>query len=158
VNLIWEYEHFDRCAASTQPLRQVHHLTEGNIPIVIALNQEHWRPPSRDGRIRRGFERQLTGFGFIRCLAAPLYRETGPIVHPMKVDAGSEYVGVASKSQRGQVPSPYDPPHNAILLPSTNGRLFKHFTAAKISLYSEALRHPASGASRNERPYIVPSR
>src|SRR5439155_23794043 len=59
MNVIGEDEFLKPNMVLTQTLSKVHGLIEGDITIMIAMNQQHGRPTSCQGGVGRRFKRQL---------------------------------------------------------------------------------------------------
>ena len=78
---------------------------EGNVAVVVALDEEDRRAPRADGRKRRRFPSESRGIGAFRGFVR---RGEGgnlrvPIVDAVHIDAGSEEIGGAGEAESGQV-------------------------------------------------------
>ena len=78
--------------ALTQQMHQPHHLREGDVAIVVALDEEDRRLPLVDGRDRRRLERDVLRV-----------ERVAPEVHAREIGAGDEHVGVAREGLRREV-------------------------------------------------------
>src|SRR5579862_7577985 len=104
VDFVRKYQLFEGHMIVAKTLRQIDSLLEGNISVVISLNQQHWRLPRRYSGIGRGLERQLFSFLDIRrrrvVVGAQEYR---PVMHAMEVHTRGEDIGVTRESERGKI-------------------------------------------------------
>src|SRR5438105_14778613 len=92
VHLIGEDELLELDVLLAQTPREVNHLAEGDVAVVVALYEEDGRAPLRDGADGRRFERDL-----LRVAVAVVNpRSAGdalrPVVHAVEVNARGEEV------------------------------------------------------------------
>src|ERR1044072_7485404 len=88
-----------------EPPREVNHLAEGDVAVVVALNQKDGRAPLLDGGDGRGFERDLLRVAAVVVNPGSAGDALRPVVAAVPVNSGGEEVGVARESEGRQVPA-----------------------------------------------------
>src|SRR3984893_5923290 len=100
VDVVGEDQLFDGDTAGAEAGDKVHGLREVNVAVVVAVDEQHGRPPGVHGGDRGRFVRELGELGG-NILSVPVVRR--PIVDAMEVDAGGEDVRVAAQTQGGEI-------------------------------------------------------
>ena len=95
MNLVRENQLIEGHALFAQRLGQVDHLGEGDVAIIVAVNEEDGRFPGVDGG---DWGRLVREFGELgrNIFAVPVIG--GPIVDAVEINAGGEDVGVAAEA------------------------------------------------------------
>jgi hypothetical protein len=107
VHLVGEDELLDVHAALSQLLDELDGLGEGDVPVVVPVDQEHGRAPRVERRHRGGLEGEPAElgprFGLVGRHEVPDARV--PVVHAVHVHARPEQVGGTRESHGGQIPA-----------------------------------------------------
>src|SRR5581483_9974410 len=104
VDFVGKNDLLKRHAPGPQPLGQVHRLAEGDVAVVVALDEEHGRFPGGNRGVRRRLKGQLGGGKSVgRIAGRPAdSAKRGPVVNPVKVNTGGKDVGVPGQAHRGE--------------------------------------------------------
>jgi hypothetical protein len=102
VNLVRVDDLLKGHALGPQALHQVDGLAELDVAIIIAMNQQHRRPPPGDPRHRRRLTCLLHRLG--RIVPSPGSKPRGrPVVNAVKIDSRGKHVRVPRQTQSGQI-------------------------------------------------------
>src|SRR5215831_13464896 len=100
VNLVGEDQLLDFDALVAKAGGEVHGLREIDVAIIVAVNEEDGRLPGINGGDRRRVVRQFRQVGR-NVLAIPVVG--GPIVHAVKIHAGSKEIRVAPQAECSEI-------------------------------------------------------
>src|ERR1044071_6405808 len=105
VHVVGEDDLLELDVLLAQTAHEVYGLREGDVALVVAVDEEHGRAPLLDGADGRRFERDLLRVAAVVVDPRSARDALRPVVHAVHVYARGKEVGVARQSQRRQVAS-----------------------------------------------------
>src|SRR5581483_12502712 len=111
VDFVRDNQLFEGSVLGSQALDQVDGLREGNIAVVIAVNQEHRGFPGAHVGVGGRFPGQLYGrlfvgrFGGNAAEVGAFGEEDAPVVYAVEIHARFEEIGIPGQTHGGEEPS-----------------------------------------------------